>query len=156
MQVGGVAERDAVEGHIELAVLEAAQGQGLALAQARSIGALVGDATDLHHTSSALFIAHDIGEAQIDRGPGTASTIGNATFGGSMNFLTKAPLRDLTVNPYATIGSFDTYAGGAELDTGQTTGIGALFFDGQYESSNGYLTHASENRANFMMRTSIR
>ena len=111
-----------------------------------------GDATDLHHTSSALFIAHDIGEAQIDRGPGTASTIGNATFGGSMNFLTKAPLRELTVNPYATIGSFNTYAGGAELDSGQTTGIGALFFDGQYESSNGYLTHASENRANFMMK----
>lgn len=111
-----------------------------------------GDATDLHHTSSALFIAHDIGEAQVDRGPGTASTIGNATFGGSMNFVTKAPLQQRTINPYATFGSFNTYAGGLEVDTGQTESFGRLFVDGQYETSNGYLTHASESRANYMFK----
>jgi iron complex outermembrane recepter protein len=110
-----------------------------------------GDATDLHHTSSALFIAHDIGEAQIDRGPGTASTIGNATFGGSMNFLSKAPLDERTINPYATYGSFNTYAGGLEVDSGETP-VGKLFIDGQYETSDGYLTHAEEQRTNFMFK----
>jgi iron complex outermembrane receptor protein len=110
-----------------------------------------GDATDLHHTSSALFIAHDIGEAQVDRGPGTASTIGNATFGGSMNFNTKAPLERYTVNPYATFGSFNTYAGGLEMDTGKSV-IGRAFIDGQYEVSNGYLTHAAERRFNLMFK----
>src|ERR1700761_7773327 len=113
-----------------------------------------GDATDLHHTSSALFIAHDIGEAQIDRGPGTASTIGNATFGGSMNFLSKAPLNALTINPYATYGSFNTYAGGLEVDSGETP-VGKLFVDGQYETSDGYLTHAEEQRTNFMFKDVI-
>lgn len=111
-----------------------------------------GDATDLHHTSSALFIAHDIGEAQIDRGPGTASTIGNATFGGSMNFITKAPLGERTINPYGTVGSFNTYAGGAEIDSGETKYLGKLFVDAQYETSNGYLTHATESRANYMLK----
>ncbi len=110
-----------------------------------------GDATDLHHTSSALFIAHDIGEAQVDRGPGTGSTIGNATFGGTMAFKTKAPLDRLTINPYATFGSYSTYAGGAEVDTGATR-VGRLFIDAQYETSNGYLTHASEDRANYMFK----
>jgi iron complex outermembrane receptor protein len=110
-----------------------------------------GDATDLHHTSSALFIAHDIGEAQVDRGPGTASTIGNATFGGTMGFKTKAPLDRLTINPYATFGSYSTQAGGAEVDSGSTL-LGRLFLDAQYETSNGYLTHASESRANYMFK----
>ncbi|HUO21970.1 MAG TPA: TonB-dependent receptor [Caulobacteraceae bacterium] len=110
-----------------------------------------GDSTDLHHTSSAYFIAHDIGEAEIDRGPGTGSTIGNATFGGTVNFKTKAPLAGFTVNPYATIGSFGTYAGGAEVDTGRTP-FGKVFLDGQYETSDGYLTNASEKRTNVMLK----
>jgi iron complex outermembrane receptor protein len=111
-----------------------------------------GDATDFHHTSSALFIAHDIGEAQIDRGPGSASTFGDATFGGSMNFLTKAPLDRLTVNPYATFGSFDTRAYGVELDTGPIEKVGRAFIDAQNETSNGYLTHATEQRTNLMFK----
>jgi iron complex outermembrane receptor protein len=111
-----------------------------------------GDATDLHHTSSALFIAHDIGEAQVDRGPGTAATIGNATFGGTMGFNTKAPLDRFTVNPYATVGSFSTYAGGLEIDSGSHSPIGSAFLDAQYETSNGYLTRAEEQRTNFMFK----
>jgi len=54
-------------------------------------GIPLGDATDLHHTTSSLFILHFLGEAQIDRGPGTGSTIGNATFGGTMGFTSKTP-----------------------------------------------------------------
>jgi iron complex outermembrane receptor protein len=111
-----------------------------------------GDATDFHHTSSALWVAHDIGEAEVDRGPGTASTVGDATFGGSMNFMTKTPLDRFTINPYATFGSFNTYAGGLEVDSGRNSPIGSAFIDGQYEDSNGYLTHATEQRANFMVK----
>jgi iron complex outermembrane receptor protein len=110
-----------------------------------------GDATDFHHTSSALFIAHDIGQAQVDRGPGTASTIGDATFGGSMNFITKDPLKDATANPYATYGSFDTVSAGFEADFGQLP-IGRAFFDIQSENSNGYLTHSAERRTNLMFK----
>ncbi len=41
VQVGGVAERNAVEGDVVLAVLEAADRQGFGLADARAVGALV-------------------------------------------------------------------------------------------------------------------
>jgi iron complex outermembrane receptor protein len=111
-----------------------------------------GDATDFHHTSSALFLAHDIGQAQIDRGPGSAETIGDATFGGTMNFITKAPLKDFTVNPYGTYGSFNTKAIGVELDTGKHSDIGQAFFDIQSETSDGYLTNAAERRTNVMFK----
>jgi iron complex outermembrane receptor protein len=111
-----------------------------------------GDATDLHHTSSALFIAHDIGQAQVDRGPGTASTIGDATFGGSMNFVTKAPRDQLGGEIYGTAGSFNTYAAGGEVDTGASWPLGKAFFDVQRETSDGYLTHATEKRTNLMFK----
>jgi iron complex outermembrane recepter protein len=111
-----------------------------------------GDATDLHHTSSALFIAHDIGQVQIDRGPGSAATIGNATFGGSMNFVTKAPLEHLGAEAYGTVGSFNTYAWGGELDTGANSPFGRALLDAQHETSDGYLTHASERRTNLMFK----
>lgn len=106
-----------------------------------------GDATDLHHTTSALFIAHDLRDAEIDRGPGTASTIGNATFGGTIGFRTKDPLDQLTINPYATGGSFGTWSGGGEIDTGETP-LGKAFVDGQHEVSDGYLTYSHERRTN--------
>jgi len=110
-----------------------------------------GDATDLHHTSSALFIAHDLAEAEVDRGPGGGATIGNATFGGTLAFRTKDPLNTLTVNPYGTYGSFDTEAAGIEFDTGKTP-YGKGFIDYQHETSDGYLTNASERRTNFQLK----
>jgi iron complex outermembrane receptor protein len=110
-----------------------------------------GDATDFHHTSSALWVAHDIGQAEVDRGPGTASTIGQATFGGTMSFNTKAPLNYENMNIYSTIGSFKTYGIGGEIDTGETR-FGKAFFDVQDEVSNGYLTYAEEHRWNLMFK----
>lgn len=111
-----------------------------------------GDATDLHHTSSALFVAHDIGQVQIDRGPGTAATIGNATFGGTMGFVSKSPLERLTGEAYGTYGSFNTLAGGLELDSGANSPFGKGFIDYQHETSDGYLTNARERRSNFMFK----
>jgi len=108
-----------------------------------------GDATDLHHTSSALFIAHDIGQAEVDRGPGGGATIGKATFGGTMGFRTKAIDDSFSINPYATYGSFNTWAGGLELNTGDTP-VGSGYIDLQHEGTDGYLTYAGEHRNNVM------
>ncbi|MEI9965346.1 MAG: hypothetical protein WDM92_12350 [Caulobacteraceae bacterium] len=110
-----------------------------------------GDATDLHHTTSALFIAHDLQEAQIDRGPGTGSTIGKATFGGTMGFLSKDPDPVMGIAPYGTVGSFDTKAYGLELDSGKTP-FGSGFVDYQHETTDGYLTHSNERRTNVLAK----
>ncbi|HTW34210.1 MAG TPA: TonB-dependent receptor [Rhizomicrobium sp.] len=108
-----------------------------------------GDTTDLHHTSSALFISHDLSSAEVDRGPGGGATIGKATFGGTVGFQTKTPQDDFSINPYATYGSFNTAAGGVELNTGDT-GAGKGFIDFQHEATDGYLSYSAENRTNLM------
>jgi iron complex outermembrane receptor protein len=108
-----------------------------------------GDASDLHHTSSALFISHDLDAAEVDRGPGTASTIGKATFGGTVGFRTKGAADDWSINPYATIGSFNTYAGGLELESGKTP-LGHGFIDYQHETTDGYLSYSGERRTNLL------
>ncbi len=110
-----------------------------------------GDATDLHHTTSSLFIAHDLGEAQIDRGPGTASTIGKATFGGTIGFRTKSVSDSFGLAPYGTYGSFNTEAGGLEIDSGNTQ-IGRAFIDAQHEQTDGYLTGSNERRTNVLAK----
>lgn len=112
-----------------------------------------GDSSDLHHTSSALFIAHDLRDAEIDRGPGTASQIGNATFGGTIGFRSKDPEAEFTLNPYGTYGSFNTWALGGELDSGEIksgggSSLGKFYVDAQQEQSDGYLTEAHEKRTN--------
>jgi iron complex outermembrane receptor protein len=113
-----------------------------------------GDATDLHHTSSALFIAHDLQEAEVDRGPGNASTIGNATFGGTIGFRTKDGTPDAGINPYFTYGSFNTQAEGIELNSGKSL-IGDGYIDFNHEETDGYLTHSNETRSNLMLKDRI-
>jgi len=113
-----------------------------------------GDATDLHHTTSAIFIAHDLGGAEVDRGPGTASTIGKATFGGTIGFLSKAPSTDPGLDAYGTFGSFNTVAGGLEYDTGATN-YGSGFIDGQHEQTDGYQTGSYEYRTNLALRYDV-
>lgn len=106
-----------------------------------------GDATDLHHTTGSLFIAHDLQTAEIDRGPGTASTIGKATFGGTIGFLSKDVPTEGGVNLYGTIGSFNTSSEGLELDSGQSGPVKG-FFDANHEQTDGYLTRSNEHRDN--------
>jgi len=106
-----------------------------------------GDGSDLHHTTSAIFIAHDLAEAEVDRGPGGASTIGNATFGGTLGFRSRDPLDTFTLNPYFTFGSFHTASFAGEVNSGDTP-VGHLMVDFQHETSGGYLTNTAEQRTN--------
>ncbi|WP_234395197.1 TonB-dependent receptor domain-containing protein [Acetobacter papayae] len=114
-----------------------------------------GDASDLHHTTSSLFISHFLGEAQIDRGPGTASTIGNATFGGTVGFRSKTPPSKAGAQLYGTYGSFNTRAGGLELDSGKTR-FGKIVLDMQHEETDGYLTNSYEKRSNILFKDEIK
>jgi iron complex outermembrane receptor protein len=108
-----------------------------------------GDSQDLHHTTSSLFIAHALQQAEIDRGPGSASTIGKATFGGTVGFLSKDPLDHFDVDAYGTVGSFNTFSGGGRVDSGDMDGF-RIFAEGQHETTDGYLTHSNENRDNLI------
>jgi iron complex outermembrane receptor protein len=108
-----------------------------------------GDANDFTHHSTSYFMAHDLGQITVDRGPGTGATIGNATFGGTVYILSKAPDEKFSVNPYASFGSFNTYNLGAEVDSGVLNKSGTRFMiDAEMLSSNGYLTNEAQKRQN--------
>jgi len=100
--------------------------------------------------SAIYFMAHDIGAVEVDRGPGTASTIGYATFGGTVAIRSKPPLDTLTVNPYATVGSFNSSLRGVQVDTGLMPRLGGArgFLDLEALDSDGYLTGTSTRRRN--------
>lgn len=111
-----------------------------------------GDATDLHHTTSAYFNNHVLGQAEIDRGPGGGSTIGNATFGGTVALRSRNPSPVAGVTPYLTVGSWNTRAGGVSADTA----LGAhthMFADISKEASDTYLKGTDDRREHAFIKT---
>lgn len=109
-----------------------------------------GDSNDFTHHSTSYLMAHDIGVVAVDRGPGTASTLGDATFGGTVELITKDPLDHTGGELYGSLGSFNTYLGGGEIDTGPIPELhGARgLVDIEHEQSSGRLSFMGMNRTN--------
>jgi len=113
-----------------------------------------GDSNDFTHHTTSYFMAHDLGDMDVDRGPGSAQTIGNATFGGTIAVTSKAPTQHSELNPYISGGSFNTLQGGLEYDTGELRQYGGTtaFIDGERVTSDGYLTFSGQTRDNLMLK----
>ncbi|MDD2705771.1 MAG: TonB-dependent receptor [Acidocella sp.] len=108
-----------------------------------------GDSNDFTHHSTTFFAAHDVGETIIDRGPGSASTAGDATFGGTVAIVSKDPSPTRAVTAYGTYGSYTTYMGGAEGDSGSFGPSGTqMMVDGAYSGSNTYSQNGKLARSN--------
>jgi len=93
-------------------------------------------------------MAHDLGVISVDRGPGTAATIGNATFGGTVALLSKAPDEHATLNAYGSYGSWNTANFGVQYDTGTLSSGTRFLIDAEGVSSDGYLTNEGQKRQN--------
>ncbi len=115
------------------------------------------DSNDFTHHTTSYFMAHDLGEISIDRGPGTASTIGNATFGGTVSILSKDPSTTQKREIYGGYGSFNTGSYGAEFDTGilDSANGASGFVDAEGVVSDGYLTHSPQDRKNAFAKAII-
>lgn len=112
------------------------------------------DSNDFTHHSTSYFMAHDLGQITVDRGPGTGATIGDATFGGTLYILSKAPSDEMAFNPYVSYGSFNTLLYGFEFDSGaidDTDGT-RLMFDIENLHSDGYLTNEAQDRQNIFFK----
>jgi iron complex outermembrane receptor protein len=115
-------------------------------------GVPYGDSNDFTHHTTTFFQANDVGETIVDRGPGTASTAGNATFGGTVAIVSKDPLPTRTLTAYGTYGTWETYLGGAELDTGALSTGATAVFDGEFSGSNTYNQNSKLARSNFFSK----
>jgi len=113
-------------------------------------GIPIGDSNDFTHHTTSYFATPDVGQISVDRGPGTAATIGNATFGGTVSTLSKAPASQMALSPYLTYGSFNTLNYGAQFDSGELSDTGGtrVLTDLETTTSDGYLTNESQARLN--------
>lgn len=113
-----------------------------------------GDSNDFTQHSTSYFMPQDTGSISVERGPGTASTIGWATFGGTISATSKNPSATGFFMPYASIGSNNTRLTGAEFDTGVMPNYGnaSAFIDYKAFSTDGYLTNSAMQRQNLFTK----
>ena len=107
------------------------------------------DTNSVSHHSWAFFPTQFIGSIDFDRSPGTASTIGYAPFGGSINLLSKpfSPLQNIRGG--FSYGSFNTRLFDGEYDSG-FFGPGHKFnvmVDVHHLGSDGYQTYNYQTRS---------
>ncbi|MBN8884544.1 MAG: TonB-dependent receptor [Rudaea sp.] len=107
-----------------------------------------GDTNDFSHHTSSYFPAKMIGQVSVDRGPGGASTIGEATFGGTIALRSKDPLDQFEIIPTQTFGSYSTTLSHLELNTGrmEQVGGGRLIASAQYYDSDTFRTDSGVHR----------
>ncbi|MBS0591614.1 MAG: TonB-dependent receptor [Proteobacteria bacterium] len=107
-----------------------------------------GDTNDFSHHTSSYFPAKMIGQVAVDRGPGGASTIGEATFGGTIALRSKDPLDQFEVIPTQTFGSYSTSLSHLEVNSGRMDGLGGgkLIASAQYYDSDTFRTDSGVHR----------
>ncbi len=108
------------------------------------------DGANFTHHVNSYFLAQDTGEVTVDRGPGRASTVGDATYGGTIAVRSNDPLGDPTATVRSQIGSFNSRLVGFQYDTGvmQNYGDASGFIDYNHYQTDGALTNANERRGN--------
>ncbi len=113
-----------------------------------------GDGNDFTHHTTSYFPAKIIGKETIDRGPGTASTIGMATFGGTIAMFSKDPRETESFVPTLSYGSYHTQLENFEFNTGLLPKDNGASFIGsyQYMASNGYRTFGTLKRNTYFFK----
>ena len=113
-----------------------------------------GDTNNPAHHSTSFFPGTIIGGATVERGPGNASNVGYATFGGSINLFSKKPAQEQSTSVFATLGSWNTrllgvgYESGKRPQSDDTT----VQFNYQNLQSDGYLSYSSIKSQNLTLK----
>lgn len=113
-----------------------------------------GDYNSYSHHTTSYFPAKLIGKVVVDRGPGTASTIGLATFGGTMALYSKDPRTGMSFVPTLSYGSFGTKLGHFEANSGllSSLGNGSVIASYQRMETDGYRTNADMTRDTYFIK----
>ncbi|MBR7777002.1 TonB-dependent receptor [Undibacterium rugosum] len=113
-----------------------------------------GDTNDPTHHSTSYFPARIIGGMVIERGPGNAGNLGQATFGGSVNLYSKELSADFAFSPYATYGTWNTLMKGFQIDSGHISNWGDanMMFNASRLSTDGYLTYNAVSEENYQFK----
>ncbi len=110
------------------------------------------DSNDFTHHSTSYFTADTIGNILVDRGPGTASQLGYATFGGTVAIQSKDPMETSNLNATAMFGTWDTNDLSAEADTGKLANGGRLMVTLTDLNTAGAMTYNAQRRKNAFIK----
>ncbi|MFA5057704.1 MAG: TonB-dependent receptor [Opitutaceae bacterium] len=113
-----------------------------------------GDINDFSHHTTSYFPAKLVGRVVVDRGPGSASDIGYATFGGTIALFSKDPRTDAAFIPTLSYGSWNTFLGHFELNSGLLSALNHASLIASYQrmSTDGYRTHSDMQRDTYYLK----
>ncbi|WP_052408800.1 TonB-dependent receptor [Paraburkholderia acidipaludis] len=113
-----------------------------------------GDTNDFTHHSTSFFNSQNIGSIAVDRGPGDASQIGFATFGGTVAIDSIEPSQTPAFTVLGSYGSWNTWLAGGQINTGdlQQWGDARAVVGYDHSDSDGYLTDVGQRRDNFYFK----
>ncbi|WP_432788031.1 TonB-dependent receptor plug domain-containing protein [Novosphingobium rhizosphaerae] len=102
------------------------------------------DTNNPTHHSTAFFPTTTIETVVVDRGPGNASQLGQATYGGNINLYSRAAKDEMGGQVQGLLGNWNTFIGRAEFQSGKIDKLGGAKFvlAGQFLRSDGALTNS--------------
>jgi iron complex outermembrane receptor protein len=114
-----------------------------------------GDTNDFTHHTTSFFPASNLGAISVERGPGEAGQLGEATFGGSVNIFSPEVSDQMGLSEQFTYGSWNTLQLISKLNTGDISWLGGThaFIALTQLSTDGYLTNSGAYGFNEMIRT---
>ena len=113
-----------------------------------------GDSNDATHHSNSYFPTQFLGETVIIRGPGGASNLGFATFGGSIGLSSKPLTEKAYTAPYASLGSRHTRLLGLEAGSGKPSAADGINVqvNVQHLDSDGFQSQATTRRDSILLK----
>ena len=105
-------------------------------------GVPFGDSNNPTHHSTAYFPDGTYERIIVDRGPGSATDLGQASFGGNIHLISREAKDKAFIEGQAVYGSYDTYLGRLTLNSGSIERLGGLkiIAIGEYKDSQTALT----------------
>jgi iron complex outermembrane recepter protein len=115
------------------------------------------DTNDPSFHSTSFFPELLIGGVDVVRGPGNASDLGYATFGGSENMYSVAPSETKSFEITGSTGSFGTNQFGARYQSGRQNWLGGGTLMASYQdlTADGYLSNNFVKSANYALKYEV-
>jgi len=113
-----------------------------------------GDTNDPTHHSISYFPAQIVGGVVVERGPGNASNLGQATYGGTVQLLSKTPMAAQNTEVYGSLGTWNSRLGGVSYDSGRMAehGDASIQLNYQHMQSDGYQSYSALNNSDYVFK----
>jgi iron complex outermembrane receptor protein len=116
-----------------------------------------GDSNDPTHHSTAYFPDGTYERIIVDRGPGSATDLGQSSYGGNIHIISREAARNFGVEAQGVYGSYKTYLGRLTVNSGAIDSLGGLriIAVGEYKDTRGALTNSKAWFANGFVKAEL-